>query len=101
VEEAAEVVYKNENVYADTSGLVWSPRLPFYDAMVARAQKRLANAIATMGTADRVLYGSDWPLESITLAVRMIDGLDLPSSAKAQILGGNARKLFRLPPSET
>ncbi|MCI4349959.1 MAG: amidohydrolase family protein [Thermoplasmata archaeon] len=100
VEEAAEVVYKNENVYADTSGLVWSPRLPFYDAMVERAQRRLANAIATMGTADRVLYGSDWPLESIALAVKMVEGLDLPSSARAQILGGNARKLFRLPPPE-
>jgi uncharacterized protein len=94
VEEAAEVVYKNENVYADTSGLVWSPRLPFYDAMVERAQRRLANAIATMGTVDRVLYGSDWPLEPIALAVRMITGLDLPASAKEQILGGNARKLF-------
>jgi predicted TIM-barrel fold metal-dependent hydrolase len=98
VEEAAEIVYKNENVYADTSGLVWSPRLPFYEAMVDRAQRRLANAIATMGSADRVLYGSDWPLESIALAVHMVEGLDLPSIAKAQILGGNARKLFGLPP---
>lgn len=94
VEEAAEVVYKNENVYTDTSGLVWSPRLPHYDRQVARAQRRLENALATIGSVDRVLYGSDWPLESLALATGMIEALDYSSAEKALILGGNARRLF-------
>jgi predicted TIM-barrel fold metal-dependent hydrolase len=94
VEEAAEVVYKNENVYTDTSGLVWSPRLPYYERQIARAQRRMENALAAMGTVDRVLYGSDWPLESLELATRMIESLDYPRAEKDQILGGNARRLL-------
>jgi uncharacterized protein len=96
VEEATEIVYKNENVYTDTSGLLWSPRLPLYEAMFLRAQRRLQNAIATAGSADRFLYGSDWPLESIEIATKMVEGLDLSEKERERILGGNARQLFHL-----
>jgi uncharacterized protein len=93
-EEAAELVYKNPNVYADTSGLLWDPRLPRFDELVRRAQVRLAEALAEIGDVSKILYGSDWPLESIDLAVRFIDGLPLPKADRAQILGGNALRLF-------
>lgn len=96
IEEAAEIVYKNENVYADTSGLLWSPRLPKFDALVARARDRVAHAIAEIGDVSRILYGSDWPLESIELAVQFIERLDLPPDEREAVLGGNARRLFRL-----
>ena len=96
VEELAEVVYKNSNVYTDTSGLLANPAMPYYREMVGRAQRRLTNAIAAMGDAHRVLYGSDWPLESIETAVGLITGLDLPAEDKDLILGGNARALFRI-----
>ena len=62
IEEAAELVYKNENVYTDTSGLLWHPRLPQFDRLVERARERLADAIAETGEVSRFLYGSDWPL---------------------------------------
>ena len=97
VEETAEVVYKNENVYTDTSGLLGPPKLPYFATMVERCRRRLASAIATIGASDRVLYGSDWPLESIATAVGLVEGLDLPEEDRAAILGGNARKLFRIP----
>ena len=96
IEEAAELVYKNENVYTDTSGVLWHPRLPHFDRLIARAQTRLQHAIAEIGDVSRVLYGSDWPLESIELAVHFVEGLDLPEKDRAAILGGNARRLFRL-----
>lgn len=96
VEEAAEVVYKNENVYTDTSGLIWSPRSPYYRRMFERAQRRLTNLIVSVGGPERVLYGSDWPLESIAVAREMVDGLDLPEPDREMILGGNARRLFGL-----
>ena len=94
IEEAAEVVYKNENVYCDTSGLLWSPRLPYYERMMERAQRRVQNAIATIGDCRRVLYGSDWPLESLQIATKLIDGLDLPAADKERIFWGNARDLY-------
>ena len=96
VEETAEVVYKNSNVYTDTSGLLAHPSVPYFRRMMQRAQRRLTNAIAAIGDATRVLYGSDWPLESIETAVGLIAGLDLPTEEKEQILGENARTLFRI-----
>ncbi len=96
IEETAELVYKNPNVYTDTSGILWHPRLPHFDRMVRRARERLSDAISEMGDASRVLYGSDWPLESIELAVNLIQQLDLPAKDREGILGGNARRLFRL-----
>jgi len=96
VEELAEVVYKNPNVYTDTSGLLANPGVPYFQRMFERAQRRLTNAIAAMGDVHRVLYGSDWPLESIETAVRLIEGLDLPTEDQDRILGENARELFRI-----
>jgi len=93
-EEAAELVYKNRNVYADTSGLLAHPGTPYFDRMVARARGLIQGALDTIGSPDRVLYGSDWPLESLTTAVALIEGLDLPVEGRTAILGGNARRLF-------
>jgi len=97
IPEAAEIVYKNDNVYTDTSGLVWSPQLPLYSRMFEQAQSALEVAIDQIGDPSRVLYGSDWPLESLDLAVRLVDGLDLPAAEREKILGANARKLFGIP----
>lgn len=96
VEELAEVVYKNSNVYTDTSGLLANPAVPYFREMFSRAQRRLTNAIAAIGDTRRVLYGSDWPLESIETAVALVAGLDLPEEDRERILGGNARELLRL-----
>jgi predicted TIM-barrel fold metal-dependent hydrolase len=97
IEETAEMVYKNPNVYTDTSGLVWSPARPYYAAMIRRAQRRLDNAIAAIGDCTQVLYGSDWPLESIATAVSIVEGLTIPPEDREKILGANARALFTRP----
>jgi predicted TIM-barrel fold metal-dependent hydrolase len=96
IEETAEVVYKNPNVYTDTSGLLGPERLPYFDRMVERSVRRLQQAIDFLGSVDRVLYGSDWPLLSIANAVRLIRDLPIEPEAKDAILGGNARRLFHL-----
>ncbi|MGA8542763.1 MAG: amidohydrolase family protein [Thermoplasmata archaeon] len=97
VEEAAEIVYKNENMYVDTSGLLGHPSTPFFPRMVEQCRVRLLNAIISIGSTDRVLYGSDWPLEELKVAVELVDGLDLPLADREKILGGNARRLFSIP----
>jgi uncharacterized protein len=94
IEEAAELVYKNVNVYADTSGLLAHPSSPYFDRMVARARAMVQGAVDTVGSPNRLLYGSDWPLESLTTAVALIEELDLPPVGKQAILGGNAYRLF-------
>jgi predicted TIM-barrel fold metal-dependent hydrolase len=64
--------------------------------MFEQARTRLHQLIVTVGDADRVLYGSDWPLESIETAVELVATLPIPEDARERILGGNARRLFRL-----
>ncbi|MGI0070596.1 MAG: amidohydrolase family protein [Thermoplasmata archaeon] len=97
IEEAAELVYKNENVFADTSGLLPHPTAPYFARMLAQCRQRLLNGIISIGAADRVLYGSDWPLEELGVALRLVNDLDLPAPDRGRMLGENARRLFRLP----
>jgi predicted TIM-barrel fold metal-dependent hydrolase len=99
MEEAAEVVYKNENVYADTSGLL-NPFADRYASQVQRMRTRLHHAILAVGDVGKVLYGSDWPISSISDGVGLVEGLDLPRADKERILGGNARELLALRDSD-
>ena len=94
VEEAAEVVYKNPNVYTDTSGLLGHPNSPHFDRMVARSRTVLQQVVDTIGSTERILYGSDWPLESLATAVSLVAGLDVGPGDREAMLGGNARRLF-------
>ncbi|MCI4325553.1 MAG: amidohydrolase family protein [Thermoplasmata archaeon] len=96
VEETAELVYKNANVWTDCSGLLAKPTAPYFREMFERARTRLAQLIATVGDADRVLYGSDWPLESIATAVELVETLPIHTEDRERILGENARRLFAL-----
>lgn len=48
--------------------------------------------------ADRVLFGSDWPAMGVPGMRRnaeAVDALPLPATARADILGGTARRVFR------
>jgi len=93
MEEAAEVVYKNRNVYADTSGLL-NPFAERYDAQVRRMRARLHHAILAVGDVGKILYGSDWPISSLVDGVGLVEGLDIPPEDKERILGANARDLL-------
>ena len=97
IEEAAEVVYKNPNVYADTSGLLGPPGSPYFARAAESCRERIEHAVVASGLPDRFLYGSDWPLEELATAMGLIERLDLDESDRRAILGGNARRLFRIP----
>jgi predicted TIM-barrel fold metal-dependent hydrolase len=45
-------------------------------------------------SADRVLFGSDYPLLSQDRALDQVISADLPAEAKDLILSGNAEKLL-------
>lgn len=97
IDEAAEVVYKNRRVHADISGLLAPPSSPYYREMTRIASERVQQAIWSVGSVGRFLYGSDWPLQSIAASVGIVRRLTLRPGDRAALLGGNARRLFADP----
>jgi len=61
VADAAEVCYKNKNVYTDTSGFVYGT-FTKNDEALFKDILRTYTAIA--GSLDKVLFGTDWPLSA-------------------------------------
>lgn len=94
--DAAEVLYKNDNVYADISGLVLGA---FSDDFERYTRGRLTEMIRYMGAADRkLMYGSDWPLVRMGPYVDFLERLELDAEAKECVAWKTAAQLFRIPP---
>lgn len=90
--DAAEVVYKNENVYADLSGF----EIGKFD-VVKRASalaRRITPALDYCGF-DKLLYGSDWPLVGLGDYVSLIKSI-IPNDECEKVFSANAKKLFKL-----
>jgi hypothetical protein len=88
--DAAEVVYKNQNVYVDCSGLVYGDFTPESEGDFRRV---VDDYVRVAGSTERILFGTDWPIghQSSYLAVaRRVFGDD------ERIFSGNAQKLFGL-----
>jgi hypothetical protein len=97
IEEAAEMVYKNPNVWVDTSGLLPPPSARYFEDALERTLSQIHGALITVGSPERFLHGSDWPLEDLGQAADLIEGLPIPAEDRQAILGGNAMRLFRIP----
>ena len=89
----------------------WGGGLPFYALMpeVKQAMKtvyfdtaaspflyshQIYNLVSQLVGADKILFGSDYPLLAQSRLLREIDSADLPEEAKELILHGNARRLL-------
>ena len=81
--EVIDAVRKYENVFADTTVSV------AYDGAVEYAAKVLG--------ADRLCYGSDVPFYDCRHVVGKVATCKLSDSDKEKILGGNAKRILRLP----
>ena len=97
--DAAEVVYKNPNVWADLSGLVVGPDIaPATDEArdaLADLADRVRKAMRYSERPDRFLFGTDWPLIPFGCYRDFLRGV-VPERHHAGVFEGNARALFRL-----
>ncbi len=87
--DAAEVVYKNKNVYADCSGFVYGK---FKKEDSECFKKMFNDFLGRSGSAKKVLFGTDWPISdqlSYASLVKKISGRD-----KENIMHKNAIKIF-------
>ena len=97
--DAAEVIYKNANVWADLSGIFVGGEAEFA-ALAARGRlqrtvERLREALEYADRPDRFLYGSDWPLAPMA-AYRAFLAPLLDDPEWRAVRADNARALFRL-----
>ncbi len=93
-QDTAEVLYKNENVFADMSGLT----LGDFDYAFERYMvQRVKDMIMYMGDPGKqLMYGSDWPLVRMGPYVKFMENLELPDAARENVAWRTAAKLFKI-----
>jgi predicted TIM-barrel fold metal-dependent hydrolase len=100
--DAAEVVYKNANVWADLSGLFVGNDKEIRELLDAAGAREsapgllisdLKKAIAYVGDYGRFLYGSDWPLAPMGPYRRLIESL-IPEEHRRAVFKANAEHVF-------
>ena len=91
--DCMEVVYKNDNVYTDISGLTLGQ---FTDRFEAYMCQQLKEMILWGVNPNKVLYGTDWPLSTMESYRQLMDELSLPPRDKELMFHENAAKLFKI-----
>lgn len=95
--DAAELLYKNDNVWADLSGLVVGDRKLFrdddWDDALNDIASRALYALHYAEKPNRILYGSDWPLIPMKGYRQFIADL-VPDDWHDRVFEANARYLF-------
>lgn len=95
--DAAEVVYKNPNVWADLSGLLVGTADAFAvyqeQGVLREAAEAVGRALRYAEKPDRFLYGSDWPLAPMAPYRGFIRSI-IPEAHRDAVFRDNARALF-------
>jgi uncharacterized protein len=95
--DAAEVVYKNMNVWTDLSGLLVGPDEDFVDGAETDSRRdvveRVRLAFRYAERPNRFVHGSDWPLAPMPAYAAFVREA-IPAEFHDMVFGENARKLF-------
>jgi len=87
--DAAQVCYKNENVYADCSGFVYGDFSAAKRAEFIQVWKEFERVTESNG---RILFGSDWPISDVKPYVRLVK--TLAGKHAQRVFHANAEALF-------
>jgi len=89
--DTAAVTFKNENVYAETSGLFYKKLDPVTKKFLHR---KIEEFIHWNIKGEKLLFGSDWPITDVGDTIKLINSLHFSKKEKHLIFCGNAKKLF-------
>jgi uncharacterized protein len=96
IESAAEVAYKNKNVYVDVSGIMIGDLTKTSDADLKRYLiDPVSWAFGYIDNADKMMFGTDWPLVNIKQYLDVVTKAIPPEHMKA-FLHDNAAKIFKI-----
>jgi len=87
-----DVVLACPNIHVDISGLAHP------EVIEACGQGQIRRVLRQVASCrpDKLLFGTDWPLCDVKLHIDLVISLPIPGADKQSIMGGNARRLFRL-----
>jgi uncharacterized protein len=92
--DTAEVLYKNDNVYADISGLTLGQ---FGHDFERYMLGQLREMISYMGDPSKqLMYGSDWPLVKMGPYLEFARSLDLEPRQMDALMYGTAARVFKI-----
>ena len=102
--DAAEVVFKNDNVWADLSGILVgnaesfkteADGKPAPDSHWALSIPDLRKAFRYTEKPDRFLFGTDWPLAPMASYRTFVESF-VPKEHHEEVFETNARRLFKI-----
>lgn len=93
-EDVAELIYKHPNVYTDISGLITGGT--YAQKYVEWLTKKISEAIYFAGGAEKVIFGTDYPVTKPSEALALVGKLDVEERDKEKILWRNAARVFHL-----
>ncbi len=97
--DAAQVMYKNKNVWADLSAILIGDAAAYEtmekEGVLERAIKRVKEAIEYSEAPERFLFGSDWPLNDMSAYRDFVRRL-FPTEQHAAVFSASARELYGL-----
>lgn len=92
--DAGEVLYKNDNVFADISGLTLGKFSGPYGEFLL---SKLKEMITYLGNSwSKILYGSDWPLVDMATYLDFMESLEVPLDQRESLIWKNSAKLFSI-----
>jgi predicted TIM-barrel fold metal-dependent hydrolase len=93
-QDAAELLYKNDNVYGDISGLTLGD---FQSKFERYMLQRITDMLSFMGDpARQLMFGTDWPLVGMKSYVQFFNGLELSPAQRECVAWRTAAKLFKI-----
>jgi len=93
--DTAELLYKHANVFADISGLVVGGGRYTKEYVQTLAQ-RISEAVFYAGGADKFIFGTDYPVETLEKGLALVSKLKVTQADKEKILWRNAARLYSI-----
>ena len=91
--DCQEVLYKNRNVYADISARTMGNFTPAAEIHYITKIKELLTYVAEPHS---LLYGSDWPISSMSSYLSFIQKLELNQESLELLMFKNAKNVFKI-----
>jgi uncharacterized protein len=94
ISDVGELIYKHANVYADISGLVAGDGSKYAEKYTDSLAAKLSDAIYFAGGADKVIFGTDYPVETYQAGLHLLRKLKIDQQDLDKICWENATKVF-------